>query len=248
MTDVHARIREFWDRDAATYDLSASHAVSDPLEATAWRAALRRSLPDPPATVLDAGAGTGSLSLLAAELGHRVTSLDLSEAMLSKARDKAEARGLELTFEVGSAMTPPAGPFMAVMERHVLWTMTDPVGALSAWRDVTAPRGRLVMFEGVWGSTTPVHRARRIAAAAVRRATGVADHHHAPYPDDVLAALPLARMPSPSPVVAAVYDAGWSGVRIQRLRDVEWAARLHERWPLGWLEHVPRYALIADRG
>ena len=31
MTDVHDRIREFWDRDAETYDRSASHAVSDPL-------------------------------------------------------------------------------------------------------------------------------------------------------------------------------------------------------------------------
>ena len=41
MTDVHDLIREFWDRDAATYDDSASHAVSDPLEAAAWRAALR---------------------------------------------------------------------------------------------------------------------------------------------------------------------------------------------------------------
>ena len=37
MTDVHDRIREFWDRDSATYDHSASHAVSDPLEAAAWR-------------------------------------------------------------------------------------------------------------------------------------------------------------------------------------------------------------------
>ncbi len=248
MTDVQGRIREYWDRDAATYDLSASHAVSDPVEATAWRAALRRSLPDPPATVLDAGAGTGSLSLLAAELGHRVTSLDLSDAMLSKARDKAEARGLELSFEVGSAMAPPGGPFGAVMERHVLWTMPDPVGALSAWREVTIPGGRLVLFEGVWGSTTPVHRARRAVAVAVRRASRLADHHHASYPDDVLASLPLASMPSPSPVVAAVHEAGWRGVRMQRLRDVEWAARLHERSLLGWLEHVPRYALIADRG
>ena len=78
MTDVHDRIRDVWDRDAETYDHSASHAVSDPLEAAAWRAALRRALPDPPVAVLDVGAGTGSLSLLAAELGYRTTALDLS--------------------------------------------------------------------------------------------------------------------------------------------------------------------------
>ena len=247
MSDVHGRIRDYWNRDAATYDRSPSHAVSDPVEATTWRAGLRRSLPEPPAAVLDVGAGTGSLSLLASELGYRVTALDLSEGMLSKAREKAEPRGLEMSFELGSAMTPPAGPFDAIMERHLLWTMPDPVGALQAWHDAAAPGGRLVLFEGLWGSRTPADRARRAASDVARRVMGVADHHHAPYPDEVLEALPLARMPSPAPLVDAVYDGGWTGVRIQRLRDVEWAARLHEPWPLGWLQHVPRYVLIADR-
>jgi SAM-dependent methyltransferase len=246
VTDVHARIREFWDRDAATYDRSASHAVSDPLEATAWRAALRLALPEPSVDVLDVGAGTGSLSLLAAELGYRVTALDLSEGMLSRARAKAQERGLELAFEVGTAMAPPVGPFDAVMERHVLWTMPDPVGALRAWRQVTARGGRLVVFEGTWGSRSVADRTRHAAAAITRQAMGIADHHHAPYPDEVVQALPLARLPSPVPLVEAVAEAGWTGVRIRRLRDVEWAARLHEPWPLGWLEHHPRYALIAD--
>jgi SAM-dependent methyltransferase len=247
MPHVHESIRDFWDRDSATYDRSASHAVSDPLEATTWRAALRRALPEPPVAVLDAGAGTGSLSLLAAELGYQVTALDLSEGMLSKARRKADERGLEVRFDVGSAMTPPDGPFDAIMERHVLWTMPDPVGALRAWRGATAPGGRLALFEGLWGARAPADRAKHAMAGVVRRLMGRADHHHAPYPDDVLEALPLARMPSPVPLVEAVYEAGWHGVRIQRLRDVEWAARLHEPWPLGWLEHLPRYVLVADR-
>ena len=75
---------------------------------------------------------------------------------------------------------------------------------------------------------------------------GVRDHHHAPYPDDVLAELPLARMTSPVPIIDMVIESGWSSLRIQRLRDVEWASRQHERWPLGWLEHRPRYTLVAD--
>ena len=131
MTDTHDSIREYWDRDASFYDRSASHAVSDPLEAATWRAVMTQVLPEPPASILDAGAGTGSLTLLAAELGHRVTALDLSEGMLSKAREKAAARGLDVEFEVGSAMAPPAGPFDVVMERHLLWTMPDSVAALS---------------------------------------------------------------------------------------------------------------------
>jgi hypothetical protein len=46
-------------------------------------------------------------------------------------------------------------------------------------------------------------------------------------------------------LIEAVQEAGWSAVRIKRLRDVEWAAKLHEPWPLGSLEQRPRYTLVA---
>jgi SAM-dependent methyltransferase len=246
VSDLQDQIRDFWNRDSHTYDDSASHSVSDLLEAAAWRAVLRRALPDPGARVLDVGAGTGALSLLAVELGYEVTALDLSEGMLVKARAKAEAHGVELTFVVGPAAEPPRGPFDAIMERHVVWTMPDPVTVLSAWRDVVVPGGRLVLFEGVWGADTPTQKAKDAAAEALRRVLGVEDHHHASYPADVLAQLPLARMTSPIPLIEMVHEAGWRGPRIQRLRDVEWASMQHERWPLGWLERRPRYALIAD--
>ncbi|MEX0743464.1 MAG: methyltransferase domain-containing protein, partial [Actinomycetota bacterium] len=129
MADVGDRIRQFWDEDALTYDATKSHAVSDPLERAAWRQALVEALPEPGAKVLDVGAGTGALSLLAAELGFEVTALDLSPEMLARAERKAADRavGDRMHFVVGSATEPPAGRFDAVMERHVLWTIPDPV-------------------------------------------------------------------------------------------------------------------------
>lgn len=246
MQDLHDTIRDYWDRDSATYDRSPGHAVTDPVEAAAWREALRTALPSPPASVLDVGAGTGALALLVAELGYGVTALDLSEGMLERAREKATARGLDLGFVVGSAAEPPAGPFDAVLERHVLWTLPDPAAALAAWHRVTAPGGRLVLLEAIWGREDLPARARRAVTPIARRAAGVPDDHHAPYPDEVLARLPLSRLPSPEPLVRLVHGAGWRGVRIRRLRDVEWARRLLQPWPLGWLEHMPRYALVAD--
>jgi SAM-dependent methyltransferase len=248
MSDVHDAIREFWDRDSATYDRSPGHAVTDPVEAAAWRAALASALPAAPARVLDAGAGTGAISLLAAELGHDVTALDVSEGMLGRAREKAAAGGLGLRFVVGSASEPPEGPFDAVVERHVLWTLPDPGAALAAWRRVTAPGGRLVLFQTIWGRDDAWSRLRDAATDLVRRASGVPHDHHAPYPEAALATLPLARMPSPEPVLRLVSEAGWTRVRIRRLRDVEWARRLQQPALLGWLEHTPRYAVVADAG
>src|SRR5438552_2092084 len=178
MSDVHDRLRRFWDEDAKTYDRSPSHAASDPVEAAAWRAILRRHLPEPPASVMDVGAGTGTISLLVAELGHRVTAVDLSPGMLARAAEKAAERGMELTTVAAPAAEPPPGPFDAVIERHLLWTTPDPVAALSAWRGVVTPGGRAVLFEGIFSRDSLRWRARGMAADGLRRALGVADDHH----------------------------------------------------------------------
>jgi len=245
MPDLHGSIRDWWDADAHHYDRSVGHAISDPVEAAAWRAALRRLLPTLPSRVLDMGAGTGSLSLLAAELGHQVTALDLSEGMLDRARVKAEERGTAITFVVGKAESPPEGPFDAVIERHLAWTLPDPIAAFGAWRRV-APSGRLVLFEGSWGGEGPLVTLKDGAAAMLHRIRGDAGHHHGPYPDDVLHRLPLAETTTPAPFVEAVLAAGWRAVQLERLLDVEWAAERREPWPLGPLTRRPRYAIVAE--
>ena len=60
------------------------------------------------------------MSLLAAELGHGVTALDLSPGMLAEARRKADRLGLDIETVVGPAQEPPPGPFDVVLERHLL--------------------------------------------------------------------------------------------------------------------------------
>jgi|SRR5215217_234493 len=248
MAELHDRIRDWWNADAEVYDNAPSHAASDPLEAAAWRASIENALPPVPATVLDVGAGTGAMSLLAAELGHRVTALDLAPAMLEQARSKARTRGVDLEFVVARADEPPSGPFDAVMERHVLWTSPNPVETLEAWRGVVRPGGRLALFEGIWGRRDGVQRARDAAADVLRRLYSIPHDHHAEYDESIVAELPLARLPSAEPLIDAVYAAGWRAVRIRRLRDVEWARRIAARPILGELESVPQFALIADAG
>ena len=243
--DLHGSIRAWWDADAQHYDRSVGHAIGDPVEAAAWRAVLRRLLPPPPSRVLDVGAGTGSLSLLAADLGHEVTALDLSEGMLDRARRKAEERGSAISFVVGAAESPPGGPFDAVIERHVAWTLPDPVAAFGAWRGV-APSGRLVLFEGSWGGEGRLVKVKDGVAAAIQRIRGVAGDHHGPYPDDVVRRLPLVGTTTPAPFVEAVLAAGWHAVQLERLLDVEWAAERREPWPLRSLTRRPRYAIVAE--
>ena len=241
-------IREFWDTDAATYDNSPSHYPQRPQEQAAWAATLRRLLPAPPAAVLDMGAGTGFLSLLLAAQGYQVTAADFAPAMLARLTAKAASRGLGIGTVEADAAHPPAGPFDAVVERHLIWTLPDPGAALAAWH-AAAPGGRLVLIEGSWTGrgASAASRLRLQARALADLARKPAPDHHGHYTDQMNAALPYRGGLTPDEAVALVEASPWGRARIERLRDVEWAVT-EGLSPLDSLLGThPRWAVTAGR-
>jgi len=236
-------IRRFWDDDAATYDDAPGHRPTSPAVRAAWTAAIEALLPGPPARVLDCGAGTGFVSLIAARLGHEVTALDLSPAMLDKLRATAAKAGLDIDVVVGEATDVP-GTFDVVIERHLLWTLPDPGAALAAWRRA-APAGRLVALESLWGRADPLEVLRARLWRAVRRWRRIPPDHHGEYPQAVRDALPLGSGTHPRVLAALVEEAGWRSPRLHRLRDVDWAVTLEQRLPERLLGVPPRFALVA---
>jgi SAM-dependent methyltransferase len=144
-----------WDAEAAVFDDEPDHGLRDPEVRRAWAGRLRGWLPERACDVLDLGCGTGSLSLLASEQGHRVTGVDRSPAMLDLAR--AKLAGRDAAFLAGDAAAPPVGEqrFDVVLVRHVLWALPDPGRALRHWWGLLRPGGRFVLVEGVWGTVSP---------------------------------------------------------------------------------------------
>lgn len=98
--------------------------------------------------VLDVGTGAGMLALLYAEAGHRVTGLDLSEAMLREARRRCQRSGLSCEFVRGNAEALPFEDrtFDLVTNRIMLWTLPNPGIAVREWVRVLRPGGRVVIF------------------------------------------------------------------------------------------------------
>lgn len=145
-----------WDAQAAAFDDEPDHGLRPPGVRAAWADRLRGWLPGRPADVLDLGCGTGSLSLLAAEQGHRVTGVDSSPAMAALARTKLAGR--DAVVLQGDAAAPPVGElrYDVVLVRHVLWALPDPERVLRHWRTLLRPGGRFVLVEGVWGTLDPV--------------------------------------------------------------------------------------------
>ena len=143
----------YWDAQAAAFDDEPDHGLRDPAVRQAWRELLEPLLPSGRPRVLDAGCGTGTLSLLLAQAGADVVGVDVSARMVDLARAKAAAARVEVSLTVGDAAEPPVdGPFDVVLCRHALWNLPDPDAALARWTALLAPGGRLVLVEGRWGS------------------------------------------------------------------------------------------------
>jgi ubiquinone/menaquinone biosynthesis C-methylase UbiE len=170
-----------WDAHAATYDDEPDHGLRDPSVRAAWAELLLPLMPEPPATILDLGCGTGSLSLLLAEAGHRVRGLDGSGRMIALARAKTAGHPVELTR--GDAADPPYEPASAdvVLCRHVLWALEHRDAVMARWIRLLQPGGRLVLVEGDWSTGAGLSAAecrdlvlRHRATADVRQLAGSA--------------------------------------------------------------------------
>jgi len=244
--EFEREVRDYWEADAPSYDNSPGHNPQTKLELAVWAAALRRLLPPPPARVLDVGAGTGFLALLLAREGYRVTALDLAPGMLAQLSAKASQRGLSIETVEGNAADPPRDDFDAVVERHVVWTLPDPIGALQAWR-LAAPKGTLLLVESIWGAVAgPEEQLRCQVRSLLRRLRNEPSAHHKEYDAELRAELPFGSGASPEMLVGLVESTSWGPARVGRLRDVDWATREALGSVLDRLVGVPpRFAVTA---
>src|SRR5437868_3283169 len=148
---VKQQVAAHWGRRAAHFDEDFGHSIRTAAERTAWDRIFDLVLAGRSALdALDAGCGTGFLSLELAARGHRVTGVDFAPAMLAEARRKAAAaQSLAVRFEEADAeqLPFPAAAFDLVMSRHVLWTLPHPEAAIDEWIRVLRPGGRLVSMD-----------------------------------------------------------------------------------------------------
>jgi demethylmenaquinone methyltransferase / 2-methoxy-6-polyprenyl-1,4-benzoquinol methylase len=192
-------VRSMFDRIAPVYD-AMNRAMTLGLDQR-WRRLAAEAAVRPGDRVLDAACGTGDLALAAARRGGRVTGLDFSEAMLTRARRKAPQlewlRGdvLSLPFADGSFDAATIGFGIRNVDDleaglRELARVLRPGGRLAVL-EITRPSGALRPFFRLWfdvlvplaGKVLPGGAAYTYLPASVRRFPG---------PDDLAAALARA--------------------------------------------------------
>ncbi|UPM44014.1 class I SAM-dependent methyltransferase [Halocatena salina] len=155
MTTPNSRIESFYGRWVGVYDILAT-AIAP----TAWRAravdALELSRGD---TVVELGCGTGAnFPLLRKRVGPsgRVVGVDLTPAMLQRARRRVERAGWDnITLLRGDAGQPPISDANAVLGTFVVGLLSDPAAAVETW--CTLATDRIALLDGA-SSAHPIGR------------------------------------------------------------------------------------------
>jgi len=167
--------------------------------------------------------------------------------MLERLSARATVERLKVAVVPGDGEHPPEGPFDAVVERLLLWTLVDPEGALASWRRI-APGGRLLCFEGAWGRADRVEAVRSRGREILRRVRRLPPEHHDHYPASVQERIRFARGMGLSAITEAIERSGWRRARLERLRDVEWAKTLDLPIVDRLLGVTPEFVVVADAG
>jgi ubiquinone/menaquinone biosynthesis C-methylase UbiE len=131
--------QEFWSRFAPRYD---GHIVSKDADVLAPRIAAAVGSSE---RVLDAGCGTGQVTIELARVAAQVDAVDFADAMVRVAREKAQ--GLtNVTFNTSGVeqLEFPDKTFDAVVLSNVLHLVDNPSKTLMEARRVLKPSGKLI--------------------------------------------------------------------------------------------------------
>lgn len=216
--DIKKYISSYWSESANRYSRSVQQVIQSQEAKNAWQDLFTEMLGKTRISILDVGTGPGVIALLLAEQGHDVTGIDQSEEMLANARRNAQASNISVRFKQGNAEKLPFqdGSFDAVVNRHVLWTVTDPEKAISEWWRVLKPSGRIMIIDGNWyrNDKSLKKAAWRCASKILVLVTEHRDPRSGDFDEDVKKKLWSVKANRPNLDVKFLEKAGFKDIRV----------------------------------
>jgi ubiquinone/menaquinone biosynthesis C-methylase UbiE len=245
--EIKDAVRKSWDHSSVMYDSCPGHGIGTEEEKVAWKQELARNIPESPQRVLDIGCGTAVMGLLFAEMGHQVTGVDLSEAMIAKAREKADAQNLPIELRTGDAEHLPFsnGSFDVVVNRHLVWTLPHPEIALEEWNRVLKKGGVVLIIEGIWKDNSVSTRVKRILSDGLAKIFG---HTHGGHYDEKLRSqLPYDGGVPKETMVSDLEHAGFTGICYRDLMYIQKMQKPQQPWYRRFAPGKTYYILAATK-
>lgn len=224
--DPKKEIASCWNGNAESYDSRYGHGLKSTAEEIAWKEMLRKLTGETPLDILDVGTGTGFLAILLAELGHKVTGIDLSEGMMVKGKEKATAKNLQIQFLLGDAENLPkefAGKFDMVINRHLLWTLLEPEKSLAEWNRVLKPGGRVAIIDGNWAEQSSSAKVRKFLGRVVIMLTEFTNpwKQKRGYSDELQQMLPMRQGDNRNKTVDILKSCGYDEIEVTYLTEID---------------------------
>jgi SAM-dependent methyltransferase len=172
---------------------------------------------EPDSDVLDVGCGYGALTLMAADAAAdgEVTGLDISDALLSRAHERAAERGAEnVTLQHGDAVTYdlPSASFDRAVSRLGVMFFEDPHAAFANICSAVRPGGRLAF--ACWKDVSENEHMMVPLRVAL-------EHIPTPAMGDADALSPFS-LADPDGVRNLLEGAGWRDVDLQPYEEGMW--------------------------
>lgn len=154
--ELNREIEAYWDSRSDDFSKTRRKELEGP-SAEAWSRLLKEKLPQgQKLRILDIGTGAGFFAILLGKMGHAVTGIDMSGAMLHEAKINALAYGVAAKFQKmnAQALDFPSESFDIVISRNLTWTLPDAMAAYQEWHRVLKPQGLLLNFDSDYGQET----------------------------------------------------------------------------------------------
>lgn len=172
---------------------------------------------EPGSDVLDVGCGYGALTLMAAEAASagEVMGLDISEALLGRARERAAAQGADnARFQLGDAVTYPlpGAAFDRAVSRLGVMFFEDPHAAFANVCSAVRPGGRIAF--ACWKDVSENEHMMVPLRVAL-------EHIPTPSMGDADALSPFS-LADPDHVRELLEGAGWQDVELSPFEESMW--------------------------
>lgn len=147
-TQIEQRVKNYWTARSHDFGTVRKNELESDM-GKRWLEEIERHLPQGKLDILDVGTGTGFFAILLARLGHRVTGIDLTPAMIAESRALAGSMDLDIDFRQMNAqeLSFEEERFDVVISRNLTWTLPEPQKAYSQWYRVLKKGGVLLNYD-----------------------------------------------------------------------------------------------------
>ncbi|WP_051195070.1 class I SAM-dependent methyltransferase [Pseudobutyrivibrio ruminis] len=150
--NIKDKVESYWTKRADSF-FELRHDEIESEKSVKWLEEIKQLLPAGKSlNILDLGCGTGYFEVILGREGHKVTGIDLTEEMITKANEMIRIYGLDsndVKAMVGDAENVAFADesFDVVITRNLTWTLPHPIDAYKDWYRVLKKGGVLLNFD-----------------------------------------------------------------------------------------------------